>query len=132
VSLVVDSSILVAALVDDGPVGRWAERLIGADPLAAPAMIQAEVTNVLRRMELSGEISPIEAALAHSDLAALDIELFPFQPFSNRIWELRRSVTSYDAWYVAMAEALDLPLATLDRRLARNKDATCAFVTGPE
>jgi predicted nucleic acid-binding protein len=48
----------------------------------------------------------------------LDMELFSFDPFADRIWELRHTVTSYDAWYVALAEALRLPLATLDARLS--------------
>ena len=54
-----------------------------------------------------------EAALAGIDLQRLNIELFPFAPFAPRIWELRHTVTCYDAWYVALAEALDCPLATL-------------------
>ena len=49
----------------------------------------------------------------------LDIELFPFEPFAGHIWELRHNVTSYDAWYVAIAEALKLPLATLDEPLSK-------------
>jgi predicted nucleic acid-binding protein len=56
----------------------------------------------------------------------LEIQLFPFEPFSNRIWELRHSLTSYDVWYVAVAEALSLPLATLDRRLAHGP--SCEFL----
>jgi predicted nucleic acid-binding protein len=37
-------------------------------------------------------------------------------------------VTSYDAWYVAVAEALGLPLATLDARLSRAKGVSCKFL----
>jgi predicted nucleic acid-binding protein len=59
----------------------------------------------------------------------LDIDLFPFEPFAGRIWELRRNVTSYDAWYVAIAEALKLPLATLDERLSKSNGVTCKFLT---
>jgi len=59
----------------------------------------------------------------------LDIELFSFEAFAGRIWELRHDVTSYDAWYVAVAEALGLPLATVDERLSRSKVAACEFVT---
>jgi predicted nucleic acid-binding protein len=47
-----------------------------------------------------------EANAAQDDLMQLDIELFPFEPFAGRIWELRHNLTSYDAWYVAIAEAL--------------------------
>jgi predicted nucleic acid-binding protein len=59
----------------------------------------------------------------------LDMELSPFDPFADRIWELRHLVTSYDAWYVALAEALRLPLATLDGRLSRVKGVSCKFLT---
>jgi predicted nucleic acid-binding protein len=59
----------------------------------------------------------------------LDIELFPFEPFAGRIWELRHNVTSYDAWYVALAEALKLPLATLDEPPAKSNGVACKFLT---
>lgn len=59
----------------------------------------------------------------------LDLELFSFDPFADRVWELRHTVTSYDAWYVAVAEALGLSLATLDKRLSRLTGLTCQFLT---
>lgn len=80
-------------------------------------------------MALAEEISSIEANLARADLMALDIDLFPFEPFADRVWELRANVTSYDAWYVAIAEAIDIPFATLDRRLTRTRGVRCAFMT---
>lgn len=61
-------------------------------------------------------------------MEALDLELLPFAPFAERVRELRANVTSYDAWYVAVAEAVDLPLATLDRRLAQADGARCRFL----
>jgi len=59
----------------------------------------------------------------------LDIDLFPFEPCAGRIWELRHNATSYDAWCVAIAEALKLPLATLDKPLAKSNGVTCKFLT---
>jgi predicted nucleic acid-binding protein len=59
----------------------------------------------------------------------LDIDLVPFEPFAGRIWELRHNVTSYDAWYVALAETLKLPLATLEEPLSKANGVTCAFLT---
>ena len=77
-------------------------------------------------------ITTPDANAAHDDLMQLEIELFPFEPFADRIWELRHHVTSYDAWYVAIAEALKLPLATLDEPLAKSNGITCKFLTpGP-
>lgn len=54
-----------------------------------------------------------------------------FAPLADRIWELRSNVTAYDAWYVALAETLDLSLATLDLRLAQAPGTRCAFLLPP-
>lgn len=128
-NVIVDSSVLVAALLDSGPRGRWAEGVLGGGALHSPELVLVEVTNVLRRLELAKKITTAEANAAQEDLMQLHLELFPFEPLGDRIWELRRSVTSYDAWYVALAEALSLPLATLDERLARAKGPICKFLT---
>ena len=90
-----------------------------------------EVSNILRRLEQRAEISRIEATTAHINLLRLEVELFPFAPFAERIWALRGNLTSYDAWYVAVAEALDCPLLTLDRRLSRASGPTCEIITPP-
>ena len=128
-SVVVDSSVVVAALVDTGPNGIWSEQAIEREGLYAPELLRAEVMNILRRLERAKQITTPEANAARDDLMQLEIELFPFDPFSDRIWELRHAVTSYDAWYVAVAEDLGFPLATLDDRLARAKGLRCAFRT---
>ncbi|VAW09318.1 hypothetical protein MNBD_ACTINO02-3295, partial [hydrothermal vent metagenome] len=62
---------------------------------------------------------------AHADVADLPVRLFPYDPFARRIWELRKTVTSYDAWYVALAEELDATLVTLDVRLSRAAGPLC-------
>ena len=128
---VVDASVLVAALVDSEHDGRWATSTLADGGLVAPELALAEATNVLRRLEQSGHLSPMEAAIAHRDLLRLDMETFPFAPFAERVWALRSSLTSYDAWYVALAEALGCPLATLDRRLSRAGGSACEFVVPP-
>lgn len=128
-SAVVDSSVLVAALVDAGTHGTWAEQIVANGALHAPELVHVEATNTLRRLERAKRISTPEANAAHEDLMQLDVELFSFDPFSDRIWQLRHSVTSYDAWYVALAEALGLPLATLDKRLCKASGPKCEFLT---
>ena len=128
-SVVVDSSVIVAALIDTGPNGAWAEEAIEHEGLYAPELVRAEVMNILRRFERAKQITTPEANAARDDLMQLEIELIPFDPFSDRIWELRHTVTSYDAWYVAVAENLAFPLATLDDRLARAKGPKCEFRT---
>lgn len=126
---VVDASVVVAALLDDGPIGRWAEEQLLDGPLVAPHLMPVEVANILRRAVLAKEVSAELAALAHADLLALPVELVAYEPVASRIWELRASVTAYDAWYVAVAEALGSPLATLDRRLGRAAGPRCEFAT---
>jgi predicted nucleic acid-binding protein len=128
-SAVVDASVLVAALVDNGPSGIWAESVLAGGLLYAPELARAEATNILRRLERAKILSTPEANAAHSDLMRFAIDLFPFEPFAERIWELRHNVTSYDAWYVALAEALQLPLATLDQALSKATGPTCEFLT---
>ncbi len=127
-SAVVDASVLVAATVDTGPEGLWAEEVLADSPLAAPSLVLAEATNILRRLEAAQLLSRLEATAAQEDLLRLDIELLPFEPMAGRVWELRSNLTSYDAWYVAIAESLDLPLATLDGRLTRAPGPTCRFL----
>ncbi len=128
-STIVDASVIVAALIDTGPHGDWAEKILAGGSLYAPELVCAEATNIFRRLERSKLIATPEANAVQEDLMQLDIELFPFEPFADRIWELRHNVTSYDAWYVALAEALKFPLATLDISLSRSNGLNCEFLT---
>ena len=128
---VLDASVLVAALVDTGNDGPWAETVVSEGPLAAPELALVEATNTLRRMELSGQLSRLEATASHRDLLRLDMDLYPFAPFANRVWALRANLTCYDAWYVALAEALDFPLVTLDRRISRAPGLQCDVILPP-
>ncbi len=128
---VVDGSVLVAALVDSGSEGRWAESVVAEGLLAGPELVLAETSTILSRLERTGQISRLEAKSAYGDLLRLDVELFPFLPFAERIWALRGSLASYDAWYVSLAEALACPLVTLDRKLSRAAGPTCEIITPP-
>lgn len=128
---VIDASAIIAALIDDGPVGRWAEEVVASTPLAAPHLLPVEAANILRRAALAGDVSDDVASLAHADLVALPVDLFGYEHLAGRIWELRGAVTAYDAWYVALAETLDVPLATLDVRLARASGPRCQFIGPP-
>ena len=128
-SIVVDSSVLVAALVDNGPHGVWAEQILAKGLLYAPQLAPVEAMNIFRRLERAKLLSTPEADAAQDDLMQLDMELFSFEPFAGRIWDLRHNMTSYDAWYVALAEALKFQLATLDGPLSKAKRVTCKFLT---
>jgi predicted nucleic acid-binding protein len=131
VTLVVDASVVVAALVSTDATGPWAESLFADEPLVAPHLMPVEVAGVLRRGAGAGDISPDVAALAHRDLLVLPVDLVPYAPFADRIWELRATVTPYDAWYVAVAEALGAKLATLDARMFRAPGPRCEFAALP-
>jgi predicted nucleic acid-binding protein len=129
--LVIDAAFVVAALIDAGREGAWADGLLGSDPLAAPHLMPVEAANILRRAVASGEVTADAASMAHADLLALRIEFFPYGPFASRVWELRENVTCYDGWYVALAETLDAPLATLDVRLSHASGPRCRFRLPP-
>lgn len=126
--LVVDASVLVCGLCDDGPAGvAVAEALAGHD-LAAPELVRFEVANVLRRLEASGSLSRETADLAHGDLLDLPLQLWPYAPLAALAWSLRGSLTMYDAGYVALAGTLGVPLVTLDARLSRAVAGSCDVV----
>jgi predicted nucleic acid-binding protein len=128
-SVVVDASVLVAALIDSSERGAWAEDILLSGSLHAPELARVEATNILRRLERTKHISSAEANSAQDDLMQLNLETFGFDAFAERIWDLRHTITSYDAWYVALAETLQLPLATLDTKLSRSRSAKCKFLT---
>lgn len=130
-TLVIDASLVVSALVDSGSTGTWAESLLATEPLTAPHLMPVEAANILRRAAMAGNISADAASMAYADLLDLRVELFPYAPFAARVWELRDNVTSYDAWYIALAESLGSRVATLDLRLARAPGPRCEFDTPP-
>lgn len=129
-TLVVDASTVVAALVDNSTDGQWAEgQLRNASQLIAPAHMAIEASNALRRLEASGHIDTTTANIAVSDLQRLPILPMTFGVIGGRIWSLRNNLTSYDAAYVATAELVNASLATLDRRLANAPGPRCTFLT---
>jgi len=124
--IVVDASVLATALGDDDVDGaRFRARLRG-ESLSAPELIDLEVASALRRQSASGLLNDRRAAQALSDLIELPMRRVPHRHLLARSWELRDNLTVYDASYVALAEALDLPLVTADRRLARAAGIGCA------
>jgi predicted nucleic acid-binding protein len=125
--IVVDASVLVTALVDDGDHGRRArDRLIG-DHLSAPELIDLEVVSVIRRLCAATELDPERADQALDDLEALRLDRVPHRPLLRRCWELRHNVTVYDAVYIALAEILGATLITADQRLTNAPGTTCVF-----
>jgi predicted nucleic acid-binding protein len=126
--LVVDAAVVVAWLVDAGADGAWAEEVCRKDVLVAPHFMPVEVANILRRVVRAGSITQEVGLFAHQRLLELPVGLVPYQPYAERVWELRHNLTPYDAWYVAVAESLAAKLATLDHRLRRASGPRCDFL----
>ncbi|MBI5504139.1 MAG: type II toxin-antitoxin system VapC family toxin [Deltaproteobacteria bacterium] len=126
-SIVVDASVLVAAVTDAGETGAWAVDALSESQPIAPVLVLVESMNILRRLERARSLDSSDATAAQRDLMQLDVELLPFEPFAARVWALRRNLSSCDAWYVAVAETFDTSLAALDRRLARSTGPVCRF-----
>jgi predicted nucleic acid-binding protein len=123
--LVVDASVLAVALADDGPDGDAARSRLRGQTLVAPGLVDLEVTSVLRGQHRAGLLDDRRASLALGDLRAIPMRRAPHLPLLRRCWELRDNLTTYDAAYVALAEALEATLLTGNRRLARAAGPTC-------
>ncbi len=130
-TLVVDSSAVVAALASEGADGEWSRAAMRGQSLMAPSHMHVEVSNVLRRSVLAGHLAADLAALIHDELVQMRISTVAFETLAGRVWALHPNVTAYDAAYVALAEELDVPLLTLDRRLARADGPGCSFLLPP-
>jgi predicted nucleic acid-binding protein len=122
--IVVDAGVLAGALGADTESGDKARARLRGEDLAAPAIIDLEVTSVWRKT-LAGDDR--RAAIALANLARLPLSRARHLPLLERCWELRHNVTVYDAAYVALAEALDVTLVTTDGRLSRAPGIGCAI-----
>jgi predicted nucleic acid-binding protein len=123
--IVVDASVLAVALGDDGTDGQRARVRLADESLAAPDLVDLEVTSVWRRQVAAGLMPARRAADAIADLAELPLRRSSHRLLLGRIWQLRQAITAYDAAYVALAEALKAVLVTADRRLARASGLKC-------
>jgi predicted nucleic acid-binding protein len=112
-SIVLDASASVDLTLQGNERGRWvADRLRAVNALHAPHHLDVEVLSTLRRLAHLGVVRAEAARSALLHFEELPIDRYPAGPFVERIWELRDSLTPYDAAYVALAEALDVPLVT--------------------
>lgn len=117
--IVVDTSAVIAVLAGQPRVAPLVDRVINDGDLHAPHLIDVEFQHALRRLVVAGAINDDRAADARTDFADLTIVRYPHVSLADRMWELRHNVTSYDAAFLALAEALGAPLVTCDARLAR-------------
>ena len=114
------SAVLELLLAPEANPGLIQRLGAPGETLHAPHLLDAEVVSALRRYAGRHEVVEERAAAAIADLRALPVERHPHTTLLERAWELRRTITAYDAMYVALAEALDAPLVTRDARLARS------------
>ena len=123
--IVVDASVLAPALADDGPDGDIARARLRGETLAAPDLIDLEMTSVMRGLARIGQVDQRRAELALTDLVELPLRRALHRPLLSRCWELRHNLTVYDAAYVVVAEALEVRLVTADARLANASGPRC-------
>jgi predicted nucleic acid-binding protein len=124
--LIVDASLLFEVVVDT-PLSELLRRRLAADTdQVAPHLIDAEVLAVIQAKHRRGLIDLTAASQAVDDLASWPGERWSHRPLLDRVWQLRDNIRAYDALYVALAEALDATLLTLDRRLAAAPGLRCA------
>jgi predicted nucleic acid-binding protein len=127
-SVVADASAVVEALSGSSASGVRAREVL-QQPVAAPHLLDLEVASALRRATRRGELTAEEARAAILGLASLPgLRRYPHGRLLPRIWELRDNISTHDASYVALAEALGIPLVTADRGLARAAEPYCAII----
>ena len=131
--IVVDASVLYE-VITAGPLAPAATAaLASAHDHAAPEIIDVEVTGLIRRDAQHHVLDGTRSQWALDRLRDWPGDRFPHRPFIRRVWHLRENVRTTDAFYVALAEALDVPLMTLDGRLARASGVNCqVLVPGDE
>ena len=123
--IVVDASVLVTALADDGRGGDLARQRLAGERLAAPELIDLEVLSAFQRAGGAGRLDERRARLALADLAALPLRRTSHLALLPRVWALRDNLSAYDAAYVALAEALSTSLVTAEARLGRAGGFQC-------
>jgi predicted nucleic acid-binding protein len=125
--IVVDASAALTALMTDGP----ARRMLAAEQIHAPHLVDSEVANALRRRVVAGAMEPDVGRLLLDSWSRLGMTRYPVFALLGRVWELRDNLSAYDASYVALAEMLDCPLLTGDARLSRAPTLRCPVTVVP-
>lgn len=121
--IVFDASAAVLALLNDGD----ARRSLASEPVAVPHLADSELAHALRAQVLRGHVDASQAGTALDRWTRLGLRRYAAHGFLDRIWQLRATLTAYDATYVALAEALGCPLVTADARLARAPGPMCVM-----
>ena len=119
--IVADASVFLELVLGTAAAPAAAARLLDpAESVHAPQLVDVEIVQAVRRYERLGDLDGAQGARAIADFLDLPIQRHGHALLLERAWELRRSITAYDAMYIALAEALAAPLVTRDGRLARS------------
>lgn len=125
--IVLDASAALSGLLNAGP----ARRLMAAEQLHAPHLIDFEVTSGLRRHVMSGQLPPDLGRSALGVWRRLGLTRYAGSGLLERVWELRDNLSVYDAGYVALAESFGCTLVTADARLSRAPGLRCPVTVVP-
>lgn len=118
--IVVDASVILEVLLRTSHGEPIADRILRPrERMHVPHLLDLEVAQVLRRYVARGELLEPRAREALGLLALFPLTRYAHEPLLSRIWQLRESLTAYDAAYVALAEALGVTLLTRDEKLSR-------------
>jgi len=117
--IVLDASAVIEWLFQS-PAGIKIDRRVfsNAETLHVPHLLDIEVAQVLRRYVRDKTITTQRGEEALEDLEGMPLRRYPHDFLIPRVWELRATLTAYDAVYVALAEVLDAPLLTCDGKIA--------------
>ncbi|MGY1606402.1 type II toxin-antitoxin system VapC family toxin [Geodermatophilus sp. SYSU D00700] len=125
--IVADASAVVAALLNAGP----ARALVSEEQVHVPHLVDAEVAGALRRLVAADSMTADQGWAALDTWRRLGVTRQPMSGLLDRVWQLRENVTTYDATYVALAEALDCAVVTADGRLGRAPGIRCPVTVVP-
>lgn len=121
--IVLDASAAIAGLLNDGE----ARRMLREDAVACPHLTDSEVVHVLRSQVRRGDLGASDAERALEVWSRLGLSRLSVRGLLGRVWELLENLSAYDATYVALAEALEVPLVTADGRLGRATGPRCTI-----
>ena len=124
---VIDASALIMALSRKDAIGSAIRAILDGNRTHAPALIDAEAGQALRKLERHGKIDDEEARTGLAALRRLVDDRYEHGPFLAEAWRLRHTITFYDGLYVSLAASLGVPLLTSDEKLSKAPGLSCAI-----